>query len=165
MWDVPWTRSETEERILETYLRTMFLTLKSSSGATSGSSPLSVCRTSCWTIRSNNTQYWRVVLLCLSGDRQGGQQGGEAAAAPTICTLIIWICVCGGREFTGHHEAVLQCRQQVRVRFGVAQMLLDQLKHLACTFCFHMNLRQCKERYYTACLSNEVQIISTNFGF
>lgn len=55
---------------LETYMRTIFLTLKSSSGATSGFSPLSVCRTSCWTIRSNNTQYWSVELFCLSADRQ-----------------------------------------------------------------------------------------------
>ncbi len=65
--------------MLKTYMRTIFLTLKSSSGATSGFSPLSVCRTICWTIRSNSTQYCRVAPLCLSA---GGDE--ELLLSPII---------------------------------------------------------------------------------
>lgn len=45
----------------------------------------------------------------------------------------------GAALLVGHHETVLQCRQQVRVRFSVAQMSLDHLKHLAGTFSFYMD--------------------------
>lgn len=46
-----------------------------------------------------------------------------------------------GSRLTRHHETVLQRRQQVRVRLGVHQVLLDQIKHLAGTFSFYMDLR------------------------
>lgn len=38
---------EVHLEVVETYMEMMFFTLKSSSGATSGLSPLSDCRTSC----------------------------------------------------------------------------------------------------------------------
>lgn len=34
----------------------------------------------------------------------------------------------------GHLQAMMQDRQQARVGFGVFQLLVDQLKHLGCTF-------------------------------
>lgn len=60
------TFSEVQLEVVETYTERIFLTLKSSSGATSGLSPLSVCRTSCWMIRSSSTQYCSMAPLCLS---------------------------------------------------------------------------------------------------
>ena len=119
----------------ETYIRTIFLTLKSSSGATSGFSPLSVCSTSCWTIRSNNTQYWSMVLFCLSADRQRGAADMEHFMAMKQRSK--WV-----KCLTWHHETVLQCRQEVGIRLSVVQVLLDQLKHLAGTFSIDMDLRQ-----------------------
>lgn len=50
-------------------------------------------------------------------------------------------------SLTWHHETVLQRRQEVRVRFSVDQILLDQLKHLAGTFSFYMDLRGCSKRF------------------
>lgn len=43
---------------------------------------------------------------------------------------------------TGHEEAVLQCRQQVRVGVGVDQVLLDLVKHLAGALGLHMDLEE-----------------------
>ena len=56
------------------YIRTTFFTLKFSSGVTSGSWPLSFCRTICWTIRSNSSQYCTVFPLLLSGERDVDRQ-------------------------------------------------------------------------------------------
>lgn len=50
-----------------THIRTTFFTLKFSSGVTSGSWPLSFCKTICWTMRSNSSQYCTVFPLLLSG--------------------------------------------------------------------------------------------------
>lgn len=43
---------------------------------------------------------------------------------------------------TGHEEAVLQRRQQVRVGVGVDQVLLDLVKHLAGALGLHMDLEE-----------------------
>lgn len=45
-----------------------------------------------------------------------------------------------GGNITGQHEAVLQGRQEVRVRLRVRQLLPEQLKHLAGALGFHVNL-------------------------
>lgn len=66
--------------IQRTHIRTTFFTLKFSSGVTSGSWPLSFCKTICWTIRSNSSQYCTVLPLLLSEERkremEGQRQGG-----------------------------------------------------------------------------------------
>lgn len=53
----------------------------------------------------------------------------------------LWAGASQGVGLTRHHETVLQRRQEVRVRLGVHQVLLDQIKHLAGTFRFYVDLR------------------------
>lgn len=59
-----------QEGNLRTYIRTTFFTLKFSSGAASGSWPLSFCKTICWTMRSSSSQYCTVFPLLLSAGKQ-----------------------------------------------------------------------------------------------
>lgn len=71
-----------------TYIRTTFFTSKFSRGATSGSWPLSFCKTICWTIRSRRSQYCTVfpVLLSVSKEQRWCQ---HFQANYTTLTIVI----------------------------------------------------------------------------
>lgn len=55
---------------------------------------------------------------------------------------------------TGHQEAVLQGREQVRVCFSVDQVLLNLLKHLAGTLGLHMDLKEGSSRRSSSALQH-----------
>lgn len=48
---------------------------------------------------------------------------------------------------TGHLEAVLEDREQVRIGICVVQLLLDQLKHLASALSVHVGLLNERKTY------------------
>lgn len=53
---------------------------------------------------------------------------------------------------TGHEEAVLQRRQQVRVCFCVDQVLLDLVKHVAGALGLNVDLEEGSSREFSSAL-------------
>ena len=83
---VPYTHSVSFRGNQSTHIRTTFFTLKFSSGVTSGSWPLSFCKTICWTIRSSSSQYCTVLPLLLSEER--GRKSFPLACWPQPLGLV-----------------------------------------------------------------------------
>lgn len=114
----------------------MFLTLKFSRGAVSGSSPLSSWRTICCRIRSSSCQCCRLPPPRLSG------RDGETREKMVICYKRQDFGETAARAdaLTGHLQTVLENGEEVWVRVRVVQLLLDQLEHGTGTLSVYMCL-------------------------
>lgn len=143
-------------RVALTYMRIMFLTLKLSRGATSGSSPLSSCRTICWRILSKSCQCCRLQPPRLS-EMEDKSKHENVKERWDPCTILehldefeqSWFWT--PPQLTGHLQAVLKDWEEMRVGICVAQFLLDQLKHGTSTLCIYMGLkRKWKENIWLA---------------